>query len=1194
MTTVLLVSDHIEARSSLRAALEEQRFSVLDTETRTGALHVLNREPVDLIAVDSQMADEEGRALCVRCKHDPRWRRIPFIFCTPAAPDPRDLALILRLGADGYIVQSTAPQEMAAQLDAILAGHGRQDDQAVSGALDDAAFYRMYSELLAHQLESTALELEQAQQTLAASDAMLNRSQALAHVGHWTWDTHTNRVAWSDEMFRIFGVDPAGFNDDLDEILRRTIHPDDLQSVTDANLAVVQAHQPAPMSYRVIWPDGSVRRLWADPVHRVLNAEGDIVQLSGIIQDITERSQANEELLHNLRRVAVASQAAGLGFWEYDILHDVEIWDDHMYALYGVRREDFEPTLAGWERWIHPQDLQRIASNEELALSSAKILHNRYRVVRPDGTIRHIEMYAEVERDANGKALRLVGVDRDVTESVESERRMQLQSAALSAAANAIVITALDGSVEWSNPAFTVLTGYTAEESIGRRLGDLLRSGLQDAPFYEQMWTSILHGQVWHGELVNRRKDGTLYTEEQAITPVLDNEGNVTHFVAIKQDISTRKQHEREMEAVIAVSSALRTVTTRAELLPVILEQLQVLFAADGAVIAMLDAKGEQLKAELGRGVWAPLTGAVVPPGTSISVEVLASGAPYLNNDIQHEQRILYPHLLAKMQAVAGAPLMAQGKVRGTLWISSRHALSEHDLRVLTAIADIAASALQRVELYERTQTQAEEMAQIMRSVPDGLLLLDAQYRVVTATPRAAHYLALVGGVGIGDTLTRLGERLLTELLTSPPAGQHHMVQAAERTFEVATRPVEAGPASSGWVLVIRDVTAELTAQQQLQRQERLAAIGQLAAGIAHDFNNIMSVITVYAQLLEAMPDLNDRARERLQIIDRQAMRATDMIRQILDFSRRSVIERQTFDLLPLLIEQSKLLERTLPENIEIGLAHSAGPFVVHADPTRLAQVIMNLSINARDAMPEGGKLTFELDTMATTSVKSTPLPNMGVGEWVRLEIADTGIGMAPAILQHIFEPFYTTKEPGHGTGLGLPQVHGIIGQHGGHIGVESQEGAGTRLTIYLPAIPVVTAEQPTAHAPSNLPHGHGEAILLVEDEPVLRESIADLLVLWSYRVVKAANGQEALDILAANAESVALVLTDVVMPVMGGIGLLKQMRQRGLKTPVVIITGHPLRDELEGLRQLGLAAWLNKPPSTTQLAHTLAQVLHG
>ena len=316
-----------------------------------------------------------------------------------------------------------------------------------------------------------------------------------------------------------------------------------------------------------------------------MDASGAIVRLSGIIQDITERARTEEEMLRSLRRMAVASRSAGLGFWEYDVGANVELWDDPMYAIYGVSLEEFEPTYGGWTRWVHPDDLQQMVEAEQQALAAGKSFYSRFRIRRSDGQVRHVEVHAEVERDETGKPLRLLGVDRDITELIESEQQMQLQSAALMAAANAIVITALDGSIEWINPAFTALTGYTVEESVGRKLGALLRSGMQEAPFYESLWSSILAGQVWQGELINRRKDGSLYIEEQAITPVLDAGGAVTHFVAIKQDISARKQHEREMEAVIAVSAALRTLTTRAAMLPVIIDQLLSLFDAEGAAL---------------------------------------------------------------------------------------------------------------------------------------------------------------------------------------------------------------------------------------------------------------------------------------------------------------------------------------------------------------------------------------------------------------------------------------------------------------------------------------------------------------------------------------------------------------------------------------------------------------------------------
>ena len=777
-----------------------------------------------------------------------------------------------------------------------------------------------------------------------------------------------------------------------------------------------------------------------------------------------------------------------------------------------------------------------------------------------------------------------------------SQAAVELQSAALSAAANAIVITDRDSVIETINPAFTRLTGYSETESIGQKLGALLRSGQQPATFYQEMWTTILGGDVWQGELVNRRKDGSLYIEEQTITPVLNAEGETTHFVAVKHDITLRKQHERELEAVAAVSAALRDAATRSEMLPVVLDQVQGLFAADGAIIEFVDQQHRELQIEHACGIWAPLCGTKVGTGAGINAQVFAGGTPYLTNDAQNEPNFVFPTLLGPVRAIAAVPLIAQGNITGILGVGSRQPLTEHDLRLLMAIADIVASAIQRVTLYERTQMQAEEMAQIMRNVPDGLLLLDAHARVVTATPRAQHYLQLLAGVTAGGIVERLGSSSLASLLTSPPIGEYHRVESGNRTFEVISRPVEAGTGINGWVLALRDVTDELLKLQHVQRQERLAAIGQLAAGIAHDFNNIMSVILVYIQLLTNAPGADARTQKQLMIIEQQAQRATEMIRQILDFSRRSVMQPQTLDLLSLVWEQVKLLERTLPENIEITVSHAHSPFMVNADPTRLAQVIMNLSINARDAMPEGGKLLFALSHLhvstASKSWQNGAIANLADGDWVRLTVSDTGTGIPSGALEHIFEPFFTTKEPGSGTGLGLPQVYGIIGQHGGHITVDSEVGRGTMFTIYLPGVPVIAGESGDTPGPRDLPKGQGESLLLVEDQAALRQSMVELLTTWNYRVLEATNGRHALDILDSTPESIALVLTDAVMPVMGGIGLLKEIRQRGLDIPVVLVTGHPLQDELEGLRRLGMTAWLAKPVSVVQLANTLALAL--
>ena len=298
----------------------------------------------------------------------------------------------------------------------------------------------------------------------------------------------------------------------------------------------------------------------------------------------------------------------------------------------------------------------------------------------------------------------------------------------------------------------------------------------------------------------------------------------------------------------------------------------------------------------------------------------------------------------------------------------------------------------ERDRLLAQTRGQAQQVQQIMDTVPEGVLLLDAGGQVILANPLGRKDLAALANASVGNTLTHLGDRPLAELLTSPYQGFWHEVALEgppPRVFEIIAKFIETGPAPDGWVLVIRDVTREREFQRYSQQQERLATVGQLAAGIAHDFNNIMATIVLYAQMLSQTEDLSPRGHERLATVNQQAMHATNLTQQILDFSRRAVLERRPLNLLPLLKEQVKLLERTLPENIEIVLAYGPDEYTVNADPTRVQQALMNLAVNARDAMPEGGDLRFGLERIQVQPGESPPLPEMEAGEWVQVTVAE-------------------------------------------------------------------------------------------------------------------------------------------------------------------------------------------------------------
>ncbi len=498
-------------------------------------------------------------------------------------------------------------------------------------------------------------------------------------------------------------------------------------------------------------------------------------------------------------------------------------------------------------------------------------------------------------------------------------------------------------------------------------------------------------------------------------------------------------------------------------------------------------------------------------------------------------------------------------------------------------------------QLLMRFQEQARQVQQVMDTVPEGVLLLNEEGRVLSANRLGQGDLRTLAGLNVGDVITHIGGRPLTEVLASPPKGLWHELEAGKRSFQMLAKPISSPERSEGWVLVIRDVTHQREIEQRSQQQERLAAVGQLAAGIAHDFNNIMATIVLYAQMSRRDKGVLLKVQERLDIIYQQSMHATQLIQQILDFSRRTVLERHPFDLLPFLKEQIKLLQRTLPENIAIRLDYNVNSCLIYGSPAALQQVIMNLAVNARDAMPHGGELCFGLTRLYFPEGCTAPVNGVGAGEWIQLTVTDTGVGIAEDVLPHIFDPFFTTKAPGAGTGLGLAQVHGIVGMHEGHIHVTTHVGEGTTFTLYLPAY--LEAPPPPSKVVASTPSmGSGETILVIEDNPITRLALAESLEMLNYHVQTAENGRKALAILESRPNDIVLIISDVLMPEMGGIELLREMKRCGMTTRLVLITGHPLKQELENLKADGASAlvadWLMKPVDFETLARAVARAL--
>jgi signal transduction histidine kinase len=379
--------------------------------------------------------------------------------------------------------------------------------------------------------------------------------------------------------------------------------------------------------------------------------------------------------------------------------------------------------------------------------------------------------------------------------------------------------------------------------------------------------------------------------------------------------------------------------------------------------------------------------------------------------------------------------------------------------------------------------------------------------------------------------------------------------------------------------------------EEQLRQVQKIEAVGRLAAGVAHDFNNILTAITGHSELLLRQLDADDPRRRNAEQIEKAAYRAAGLTRQLLIFSRKQVIQPRVLNLNAVIVDIKKMLCRLIGEDIEFCTLLDPATGHIKADPGQIEQVIMNLAVNARDAMPTGGKLTVTTTSATLDKNHLKNFPDMDAGDYVLLAIADTGTGMSEEVKAHLFEPFFTTKPSGQGTGLGLATCFGIVKQNTGHINVQSELGSGTTFKIYFPQVqsalePIRVRNQPTKVA------GGNETVLLVEDEPVVRELAVATLREKGYTVVEAVNGEEGLRLARQHDGKIDLVLTDVVMPVMGGKEMADAIRTSHPDTKVLFTSGYT-EDALghHGVLRPGIL-FLPKPYLTATLARKVREVL--
>jgi PAS domain S-box-containing protein len=389
---------------------------------------------------------------------------------------------------------------------------------------------------------------------------------------------------------------------------------------------------------------------------------------------------------------------------------------------------------------------------------------------------------------------------------------------------------------------------------------------------------------------------------------------------------------------------------------------------------------------------------------------------------------------------------------------------------------------------------------------------------------------------------------------------------------------------------VVRDISERKEMEAKFFRAQRLEAIGSLASGIAHDMNNILAPIMMSAPLLRMGLSV-EQTEKTLVTIETSAQRGADLVRQLLTFGRGVEGARRIVRLGAMLDEVARIAQRTFPKNISIARDDSEMAWPVMGDSTQLHQVLLNLCVNARDAMPQGGVLTIAVDNVRFDESLVSMTLGAKVGPYVQLSVTDTGTGIPPDVVDKIFDPFFTTKEPGKGTGLGLSTVIGIVKSHGGFVSVLTKMGVGTTFQVYFPAMPE-GQEAALAKGPGAAPAGHGELILVVDDEEKIREVVRDMLVKYGYQVIVANDGADATKQFVLHAKEIRAVITDLEMPVMDGMELVHVLRTLNPALAVLVSSGIASEQALEsrraGLKALGISTILDKPYTAEKILHAV------
>ncbi len=996
----------------------------------------------------------------------------------------------------------------------------------------------------------------------------------------------------SDGCRELLGFEPSQlFGDDAvnyDEL----VHPDEREAVRGRIEQALAARHGYELRYRIRTADG--REKWvADRGRGIYSKTGELLTIEGFVSDVTEQKRAEATLREHDDMVSLAFHNAR------DMILLARVEPGPIFRVQSVNRRYLDVVRAAGFM-VTPEQMLGRTFSEIRALfgftdATWEPLLRRYRTVVETKQPMHYDEMTETPHgafygtstispiiDETGVCQFVMYLSADITSRKRAEEALRESeekfAKAFRACPGAMAITEPEGRgfVE-VNDGYTRIFGYSREEFIGAKASDL---GLwavssQRDRFYELLRTE---GRVWEMEVNSRRKDGApLLCLMSAETLLL---GGRKCLVIALYDITDRKRAEAaQRESEEKFSKAFRAVP----------DAVFITEIATGRVV------------DVNEGCFR-LYG--YP-----REECIGRTTPELNLFFRPGDR---ERVMESLRSSGGSlrELSVPGRRRDGTQVDVLISCETIELEGRPHLVTIAHDVTDRNRAEAALRESEAKFAKAFHASPGGMAISEFTDRsfveVSEGYARIFGYTRaeMIGRTGVDLNLWKHESdrtRFLAEV-TAHGSVRNMEVEARRKDGSsvfclLSAEMMELGGRPHG-ITTVYDITSRRRAEQergvleaQLRQTQKLEALGQLAGGIAHDFNNILTGIGAYTELAVMDADQPAEARKHLAQVRRATERATDLVRQILTFSRQTAQERKPTRLPVVVREALKLLRSSMPKSIEISECLEPTSPVVLADTSQMHQVMMNLCTNAAQAMRDRpGKLSVQLETLTVAAEGPSTRTDLEPGRYARLVVTDTGHGMDAATLTRIFEPFFTTKAPGEGTGLGLSVVHGIIEDHDGIITARSEPGVGTTFEICLPEHGAMAPEQLAARA--ELPRGSGERILFIDDELTIGAAASELLRRIGYQVTSHSDPKAALAAFERTPAEFDVVLTDLAMPRITGIEVTRRIVALRPDIPVLLATGHSGGWTSDSLRALGVRRLVSKPLSAEKLARVLREVL--